>query len=185
MRSFITLACALVLGGGGCKDKTESAPPPAKAPAAAADPTPTPSPEPSPSAESSPTEQAPKPCAKFVQYAKGIAKLKVTGDVTKDFDFTDFEAASSGGPMDEGGITIMYRTSGGNERLSVSLGCEPGVSQRGIGNKLPEPFIDGLCTYEVKKLDATGVEGTLDCPKLREFSGKKVVKIVGTFSATP
>jgi len=132
------------------------------------------------------TPPAPQGCPDFKPYAGGTAKVEVAGAETLTFEST--ELTSTSGDFGNASVTLGYRSPSGNERLAFEVPCTAGTSEGNLGNFQTNKgvWIVGKCTFVVGKHDATGLEGTLDCPQLTNIQDKDggSVKVTGTFTAT-
>ena len=194
MRTFGSLSLAWTLGslafGCGSKDKAgdKKADDP---PATPSGPAPTETPKPTPPADPPPADEPPamptsKACELAGPYKTASVKLTVSGGQTGKVDFVELSNTQTGTQLDEGGVSFTVRSGSGNERLAFNLPCKTGTVKKGLGNAQLETgtWIVGECTFDVKALDKTRVEGTFDCPEQRNISDRKAapVKLVGTFT---
>ncbi len=184
--AFVTVVSATLVG---CKGKAaDKADPPAPAPTTPAAPTKTDNVDPpaaEPAEPAAPPVPDAKPCPEYVPYKSGSVKLTATGAESATLDFVEVNGTSSGTALDEGGISVGFRTASGNDRIAFHLPCTASKLTQGLGNAqfLGGVYIVGDCTFDVTKLDKTGVEGSFDCPKQANMNKRdKILQLKATFS---
>lgn len=129
-----------------------------------------------------------KPCPDFVKPTKGTLKVTATGAKSSKLEF-GLSDASSGTPLDGGGVSLGFRTESGNEKIAIQIPCGTGKVTHSLSNAqaFGGIYIVGECTIDVTKNDKTGIAGTFECPEQKPLNGdaKDALKLTASFSLTP